>query len=123
MLDEVADNYQQVKYMLIFLTGILIGFVGTSQLTPSPKACQIVYVAQDELMALENDRVKNNDLDNRQLFFAEIDKAVELATSLPKAYQKSNVKVIYSLSKVTGDNVRSISQEVHQQIIKRLSEK
>lgn len=71
-------------------------------------------------MSLEQERVKNEHLEDRQLFFSQIDKAVNLAVSLPKAYQNSTTKVIYSMSNVKGKNVRSISKEIHSKIIKEL---
>jgi hypothetical protein len=72
-------------------------------------------------MELEQERIKREDLTNRQMFFGNIDEAVHLATSLPKAYENRNTKVIYSMSSVTGENVHSISKEVHQEIIEQLS--
>ncbi|MCC8416930.1 MAG: hypothetical protein LN575_06365, partial [Rickettsia endosymbiont of Gnoriste bilineata] len=80
----------------------------------------ILYVAEDELMRLEQDRVKNEHLEDRQLFFGQIDKAVNLAVSLPKSYQNSTTKVIYSMGSVKGKNVRSISKEIHSKIIEEL---
>ena len=80
----------------------------------------ILYVAEDELMSLEETRVKNENLSTRQLFFGEIEKAVSLAVSLPKSYQTRNHLVVYSMSSVRGKNVRSISSEVHGKIISEL---
>jgi hypothetical protein len=71
-------------------------------------------------MSLEQERVKNDDLQIRQLFFGEIEKAVSLAVSLPKAYQNRNNLVVYSASSVRGENVRSISGEIHARIISEL---
>lgn len=81
----------------------------------------ILYVAEDELMSLEEARVKNDDPSTRQLFFGEIEKAVDLAVSLPKAYRTGKNLVVYSMSSVRGENVRSISKEIHDKIISELS--
>lgn len=80
----------------------------------------ILYVAEDELMSLEEERVKNEDLSTRQLFFGEIEKAVSLAVSLPKTYKTGKNLVVYTTSSVKGENVRSISSEIHARIIQQL---
>jgi hypothetical protein len=83
----------------------------------------ILYVAEDELMSLEEDRIKNEDLSTRQLFFGEIEKAVSLAVSLPKTYKTGKNLVVYSMSSVRGENVRSISSEIHAKIISELEKR
>lgn len=83
----------------------------------------ILYVAEDELMSLEEDRIKNEDFSTRQLFFGEIEKAVSLAVSLPKTYKTGKNLVVYSMSSVRGENVRSISSEIHAKIISELQNK
>ena len=83
----------------------------------------VLYVAEDELMSLEEDRIKNEDPSLRQLFFGEIEKAVSLAVSLPKTYKTSKNLVVYSMSSVRGENVRSISSEIHAKIISELQNK
>lgn len=88
-------------------------FVGSSNY-------HVLYVAEDELMSLEEDRIKNEDPSHRQLFFGEIEKAVSLAVSLPKTYKTSKNLVVYSMSSVRGENVRSISSEIHAKIISEL---
>lgn len=81
---------------------------------------RILYVAEDELMSLEEDRIKNEGLSTGQLFFGEIEKAVSLAVSLPKTYRTGKNLVVYSMSSVRGENVRSISSEIHAKIISEL---
>ena len=80
----------------------------------------ILYVAEDELMKLEKERVQNDDPSARQLFFGEIEKAVSLAITLPKSYQNGKNLVVYSISSVKGENVSSISREIHTEIISEL---
>lgn len=113
------------KKILVLITavtmGACFGFTIARQLGLSSNDWHILYVAEDELMSLEKDRVKNEHLEDRQLFFGQIDKAVNLAVSLPKVYQNSMTKVVYSMSSVKGKNVRSISKEIHSKIIDELS--
>ncbi|WP_341753544.1 hypothetical protein [Candidatus Tisiphia endosymbiont of Dioctria rufipes] len=112
------------KKILVLITvvtmGACLGFTIARHFGLSSNDWHILYVAEDELMSLENDRVKNEHLEDRQLFFGQVDKAVNLAVSLPKAYQSSTTKVVYSMSSVKGQNVRSISKEIHSKIIEEL---
>lgn len=112
------------KKILVLITavtmGACLGFTIARQLGLSSNDWHILYVSEDELMRLEQDRVKNEHLEDRQLFFGQIDKAVNLAVSLPKSYQNSTTKVIYSMGSVKGKNVRSISNEIHSKIIEEL---
>ena len=82
--------------------------------------CEILYVAQDELIGLEQERIKLKKLEERQLFHGEITTAIKLATTLPQAYQNRTTQVVYSMSAITGKNVKSISKQVHQDIIRVL---
>jgi hypothetical protein len=112
------------KKILVLITavtmGACLGFTIAKQLGLSSNDWHIVYVAEDELMSLEQDRVKNEHLEDRQLFLGQIDKAVNLAVSLPKAYESSTTKVVYSMNSIKGQNVKSISKEIHSKIIEEL---
>ena len=114
------------KKILVIVTSGIIGacltLVYTEKLGTNNNY-HILYVAEDELMSLEEARVKNDDPSTRQLFFGEIEKAVSLAVSLPKNYQNGKNLVIYSMSSVKGENVRSISSEIHAKIISELQKK
>ena len=111
------------KKILVIVTSAVIGACLTlvySEKFGTNNNYHILYVAEDELMSLEEARVKNDDPSTRQLFFGEIEKAVSLAVSLPKNYQNGKNLVVYSMSSVKGENVRSISSEVHARIISKL---
>ena len=111
------------KKILVIVTSVVIGACLTLAYTKkfgTNNNYHILYVAEDELMSFENDRVKNDNLEGRQLFFGEIEKAVSLAVSLPKSYQNRITRVVYSMSSVRGENVRSISREIHGKIISEL---
>ena len=114
-----------VKQLLLALMGLVVGLaIGFTLATKTMQVadnCQILYVAEDELMALENDRVKAEAVDLRQLFFGKIAQAVRLAVEVPKSYQNRTTKVVYSMSSIVGQNVKSISKEIHQRIIEELS--
>ena len=116
-----TPKQQSVRMVIAALIGFGIGSMSVWQFSPIASRCQILYVAQDEIIKLENERTAHLDPSHRELFFGEIERAVSLATSLPKAYEDKVTKVLYSMSAVSGDKVRSISKEIHQQIIFELS--
>jgi hypothetical protein len=110
------------KVLVVVASGIigaciLLTYVGKF---PSYNYYRILYVAEDELVALERDRVKDDNPSTRQLFFGKIEKAVSLAVTLPKSYESPTSIVVYSASIVRGENVRSISSEIHSKIISEL---
>ena len=111
------------KKILVIITSGVIGaclMLVYSERFGGSSNYHVLYVAEDELMSLEEDRIKNEDPSHRQLFFGEIEKAVSLAVSLPKTYKTSKNLVVYSMSSVRGENVRSISSEIHAKIISEL---
>ena len=113
-----------VRLMQLIMSAIiggLISYVITTQLMPIADKVQILYVAQDEIMAYENERLREEKLEDRQLFYGAVEQAVNLAASLPKAYQNRMTKIVYSMGEIKGENVRSISREIHKQIIRELS--
>jgi hypothetical protein len=114
------DNNGQIRlYILSFLLGVISCWL--LQFTKSAQDIQIIYLSQDEIIELENQRINEQKLENRQMFFGELDSAIKLATTIPQSYQNSSTKLVYSMGVVSGKNVRSISKEVHQQIIKELT--
>lgn len=54
------------------------------------------------------------------MFFGKVEEAVKLATILPQQYENATTKVVYSAGLVSGSNVKSISKEVHEAIIREL---
>ena len=102
--------------------GAGIGASLMCNILPIAANCNIIYVAQDEIMAFEQARIESDQLADQQLFYGEIEQAVRLATELPKQYQNRNTKLVYSMNSVSGNNVKSISKEIHQAIIARLKE-
>jgi hypothetical protein len=113
--------YKILRVIIVAIMGGAISVCAMWQLMPIAGNCHILYVAQDELMAEEQVRIKDDGLDKQQLFFGAIEQAVKLATALPKTYVNRTTKVVYSISSVSGEGVRSISKEIHRQIIAELS--
>lgn len=117
------DMLGVVKQVLIIGISAAIGAAVFAYSRPALKIdkVRIVYVAQNEILELERQRVKTYPLAERQLFFGEVDKAVMMAIEIPRSYSNDVTKVVYSTEAVKGVGVRSISKEVHERIIDRLS--
>ena len=113
-------NMRLMQLIMSVIIGGVISYGMTIQLMPIADKVEILYVSQDEIMDYENARVKKEKLEERHLFYGEVEKAIKLATSIPRSYQNRSTKVVYSIGIVSGDGVRSISREVYQRIIKEL---
>lgn len=103
------------------MLGVIVGSVFTKQFNNYADSCLIKYVSQEELMVLEQERIKNEPLEKRQLFFGQTGLAAKLAVSLPKNFEDNTTLVVYSAGPVNGKNVKSISKEIHQNIIAELT--
>lgn len=115
---------QIIKFSISTIIGGLIGTLVTFSIMRSDSyggyRCRVLYVSQNELMELEQARIKDNKLEDKQLFYGVPEKAAKLATELPKQYVNANTKVVYSMDKVIGKDVKSISGEIHKGIIAEL---
>lgn len=82
----------------------------------------ISYISQSEMLELEKARLKGEDLVNRQLFLGEPARAIELIEGLQsKRTSKHNI-ILISEKSIYGKNVKSISEEVHKEILKHLED-
>jgi|CryBogDrversion2_2_1035213.scaffolds.fasta_scaffold14865_2 hypothetical protein len=80
----------------------------------------ISYISQSELMELEKARLQAQDLSNRQLFLGEPEKAIKIIEELQaKRTNKHNI-VLISEKTIYGKGLKSISQEVHSEILNSL---
>jgi MFS superfamily sulfate permease-like transporter len=132
-----ADNTGMVVSNLILTlimiaalaVGTGIGYLGFICLGPIANYCQIKYVAEEEIMALERKRVESEiptlqTMDSSQdLFFGNIDKAVELTERLAQGKNDRKTRVIFSISPVFAGNVESISEQIHKEVINQLSDR
>ncbi len=118
-MNIIKDNMLIIA--VIILTAA-ITTLATWNLAPVAHRCKILYVSQKELMQLEKDRIASMQLEQKELFFGKVERAVKLATELPKQYEKNDVKVLYSTGTISGNNVQSISGKIHREIIKQLQE-
>lgn len=112
-----------VKPLSMLLIGMIFGAFISMFMINLNSDIEILYISQDELIDLEKNRIElaknSKDL---ELFNGEVERAIGLIEDIAKSYHGSNSKVVFSRGPVNGDNVRSISQEVHAMLIRVLTE-
>jgi len=110
---------QIIRYILIAgISGIVSFYAGCIYKSQN---MQISYISQGEILALEKERLSNQNIKDRQLFFGKPEKAIEHIEQIQKDMSESGVNILLTDSKIYGSNVTSVSKEVHQLIIERLS--
>ena len=112
---------QIIRYILTaVISGIVSFYAGCIY---KLKNMQISYISQGEILALEKERLSNQNIKDRQLFFGKPEKAIEHIEQIQKDMRRENGgNILLTDSKIYGSNVTSVSKEVHLQIIERLSE-
>ena len=129
-------NNNQQKYLnqrhifiiavVVLILGIGIGYRIFYKFGPISRNCYIEYISQDELINLEKKRIEHEggEQDNYQqnLFFGKNKEATELMAKLAGARQRRNTKVLFTSGSIKSDNVRSISKEIHELVIKELKD-
>ncbi len=89
----------------------------------SAREIEILYVSQEELLGLEDTRISAfKDPKDRELFYGRANRAAEIIETKAKQHNSRNRKVVFSVSKVYGANVRSISEEIYTAVIAELEE-
>ena len=112
----------KIKLGLV-LSAFFIGGYVAGKITGVPAdQVKIYYLAQDELIRLEQDRIKDIPFNERQIFMGRGADAVKIAIELGKAYEGPKSKLVLSEKPVSGVGVSSISEEVHERLIAILSE-
>lgn len=84
------------------------------------KDVRILYISQAEILGFEKMRIKDEALENRQLFFGKPDAAVKYIEQEQDKMIKSDNLVLLTDSKIYGSNVHSVSKEVHAKVINSL---
>ena len=113
---------QTVKPLSILLIGLIIGALVSIFMINLNANIEILYISQDELIELEKSRIEstrnNKDL---ELFNGKVERAIGLIEDIAKSYNRGSSRVVFSRGPVNGDNVRSISQEVHTKLLEALA--
>ena len=93
-------------------------FVGSRY---AAKNMQVQYISQAEILNMEKKRIENDSRSDKQLFFGKPEMAIKYIERAANQKSKSGL-VLLTDSKIYGENVRSISKEVHEEIIKNLAQ-
>ncbi len=109
--------------MLLMVLGLAIIFLATGFFTGSRYAMgnmQILYISQTELLNIEKARIAKQPVANKQLFFGKPEVAIKYIEQAQKQMSKNGSIILLTDNKIYGSNVRSISNEIHNKIIKNL---
>ena len=115
---------RNILYFIVFLIGgLLIGSMLTLKYADHAGRSHVVYIAREELLNLEKERIRASG--EKDLFFGMIGSELQkLIEETVMAYKSRQVKIIYSsYGGIFGQDVRSISGEVHAKIIQTLQSK
>ena len=114
---------QTVKPLSILLIGLIIGALVSIFMINLNANIEILYISQDELIELEKSRIESTrNSKDLELFNGKVERAIGLIEDIAKSYDRGSSRVVFSRGPVNGDNVRSISQEVHTMLIQSLTE-
>ena len=102
-------------FVISTIAAMFLGMVLSHLL--SNKTPQILYVSEEEILALENERISNDKYETRELFFGQSKDVPEKVISLANRFKNKNAFVVFSKGKIFGDNVRSISSDVPNRLI------
>ena len=122
-METIKNNYLVMAAILItFLLGGLIGYYAFYRVGPIAQVCDISYVSYDEIMALERKRIEDLKFadNDKSLFFGRAKEVIARITAIANNYRSNKTKVILTSGSIRGNNVRSISSEVHGKIIAEL---
>jgi hypothetical protein len=115
---------RSILHFIVFLiVGLLIGSMLTLKYADHAGRAEVVYIAREELLNLEKERIRASG--EKDLFFGMIGNELQkLIEETVMAYKSRRVKIIYSsYGGIVGQDVRSISGEVHAKIIQTLQSK
>lgn len=115
---------KNILHFIVFLIiGLLIGSMLTLKYADHAGRTKVVYIAREELLNLEKERIRASG--EKDLFFGMIGNELQrLIEETVMTYKNRRVKIIYSsYGGIVGQDVRSISGEVHAKIIQTLQSK
>ena len=117
-MTDIAKPNNKLILIAMLVTGFVLGIA--LQRYFLQQEITISYISQSELMELEKARLQAQDLSNRQLFLGEPEKAIKIIEELQaKRTNKHNI-VLISEKTIYGKGLKSISQEVHSEILNSL---
>lgn len=124
--DNKLSKKQILALLMSMILGISIGWLGFLLFGDLATNSKVFYVSQKEILNLEKERLRlevttNKEQKQQNLFFGQINQAIELIKSEAKKYQDKRIRVIFVANKfIAGEGVTSISRQVHIGVIEHL---
>lgn len=125
--DNKLSKKQILALLMSMILGISIGWLGFLLFGDLATNSKVFYVSQKEILNLEKERLRlevttNKEQKQQNLFFGQINQAIELIKSEAKKYQDKRIRVIFIADKfIAGEGVMSISRQVHRRVIENLT--
>jgi hypothetical protein len=113
-----SNKLTKLTLVAMLVTSFVLGIV--LQRYVLKQEITISYISQSELMELEKIRLQAQELPNRQLFLGQPEKAIRLIEELQAKMTNNHNIVLISEKTIYGKRIKSISQEVHKEILNSL---
>ena len=119
MTDMAKPNkLTRLTFVAMLVTSFVLGIA--LQRYVLKEEITISYISQSELMELEKVRLQAQDLPNRQLFLGQPEKAIRLIEELQAKRTNNHNIVLISEKTIYGKGLKSISVQVHSEILNSL---
>lgn len=118
---NIKDNnrsYTTILMLTCFVIGLIVGKIVFYNIYSNMQS-PIYYISQEEILNLEKGRVSNQ---GETLFFGKTSEVFNYIESFVRDYEKQGNQVVLSKGEIVGNNVVSLSEEVHLKILETLKE-
>ena len=113
-----SNKLTRLTLVAMLMTSFVLGIV--LQRYFLQQEITISYISQSELMELEKTRLQAQELPNRQLFLGQPEKAIRLIEELQAKMTNNHNIVLISEKTIYGKRIKSISAQVHSEILNNL---
>ena len=117
-MTDIAKPNNKLILIAMLVTGFVLGIA--LQRYFLQQEITISYISQSELMELEKARLQAQDLSKGQLFLGEPEKAIRLIEELQARRTNKHNIVLISEKTIYGKGLKSISVQVHSEILNSL---
>lgn len=117
----IRDNNRSYRFMIMvfcFACGLVVGKI-FAVITCSPGQMPIYYISQEEILNLEKERVSD---DADPLFYGRGDEVFHHMENFIKSFEARGNQVVLSKGEIAGNNVVSLSREVHARVLEKLKD-
>ena len=118
---NIKDNnrsYTTILMLTCFVIGLIVGKIVFYNIYSNMQS-PIYYISQEEILNLEKGRVSNQ---GETLFFGKTSEVFRYIETFVQDYEKQGNQVVLSKGEIVGNNVVSLSEEVHLKILETLKE-